>query len=107
MGADLVGSNPLLKKFSDIQGTLATPQAPPINIFRSCRARLRLLQAAAHYRATGEVLPLEDPYGDRINTSNAPARLKLWSVGGDGVDDSGTGVWDPRKGKDIVLEVDR
>jgi len=74
---------------------------------RERRAQLRLLRIAAHYRATGEVLELDDPFGGKLLTSKAGDRLKLWSVGRDGADDGGTGEWKPRAGKDIVLETDR
>jgi hypothetical protein len=79
------------------------------------RAQLRVLRVAARYRATGEVLDLEDPLGTRLQTARAPGRLKVWSVGKDGKSDGGdTGgspTWLPVAGKptprDIVLEVVR
>ena len=77
------------------------------SVLRERRAQLRLLRAAAHYRATGDLLLLEDPYGDRLLSSKTGDRVKLWSVGGDGKDDGGDGGWTRDKGKDIVLEVDR
>ncbi len=97
--------NPLLRQFAEIQETLSN--SPRRNMYRERRAQLRLLRTAAHFRATGELLALDDPYGDKIRASVTETRLKLWSVGCDGVDDGGTGSWDGRKGKDIVLEVDR
>jgi hypothetical protein len=74
---------------------------------RDRRAQLRLLRVAAHYRATGEVLELDDPFGTKLRTSRSGDTLKIWSVGKDGVDDGGAGAWKPSAGKDIVLEVDR
>jgi len=63
-------------------------------------ADLRILRIAARYRATGEVLPLKDPYGDAYRQTRTETRMKFWSVGLDGKDDGG----DPDK--DRVLEVD-
>lgn len=75
---------------------------------RERRAQLRLLRVAAHYRATGELLSLDDPLGVRLNSTLTGTRLKIWSVGRDGADDGGTGDWKPTTVKsDIVLEVDR
>ena len=72
---------------------------------RDVRCRLRLLRLAAHFAVTGEVLPLDDPFGGKLGCSAKGARLKVWSVGPDGVDDDGSGDWN--SGKDIVLEVSR
>jgi hypothetical protein len=77
------------------------------SVLRERRAQLRLLRGAAHYRATGELLLQEDPYGDRLLSTTTGDRAKLWSVAGDGRDDGGDGGWTRDKGKDIVLEVDR
>jgi hypothetical protein len=99
--------NPLLRKFGEIQEMLSDPAAPR-NLYRERLAQLRLLRCAAAYRSAGEVPVLDDPYGDKIRSSITGTRLKVWSVGGDGVDDGGSGEWDLRKGgKDIVLEVER
>jgi hypothetical protein len=74
---------------------------------RERRTQLRLLRVAAHYRATGEVLELDDPFGKKLVTSKSGDRLKTWSVGRNGTDDGGVGDWKPAAGKDIVLETDR
>jgi hypothetical protein len=85
------------------------------------RAMLRLLRVAAHYRSTGEVLELDDPLGDRLRHSIRGSDLRVWSVGGDGVDDDGhnDGLdWSrlrpvPVPGRrnpfprDVVLEIER
>jgi hypothetical protein len=98
--------NPMLRKLLHIQESLSNSFST--NIFRERRAQLRLLRGAAAYRASGEALLLDDPYGDKIHSAMSGSRLKLWSAGYDGIDDGGSGGWDPRKGgKDIVLEVDR
>jgi hypothetical protein len=70
-------------------------------------AELRLVRAIAHYRATGEVLPLDDPFGTKLHHAITGGKLKVWSVGKNGVDDGGIGEWSSSRGKDIVLEVDR
>jgi hypothetical protein len=65
---------------------------------------------AAHYRATGEVLELEDPLGAKMRTVKTGGTLQIWSVGSNGVDDGGAGTFKPQAGKaqsDIVLEVER
>jgi hypothetical protein len=88
---------------------------------RCTLARLRLLRVAVHYRATGEILELEDPEGKLLLHSMNGTRLRVWSVWKNGVDDQGddAGVgWLKRwpfmgQGKpipyprDIVLEVQR
>lgn len=93
---------------------------------RHTRTLLRLLRMAVHYRATGEILELEDPYGDRLHHEIHGSDLKVWSVGGDGVDNGGDdaggdwsrkrptpipGVMIPgvmmRAPRDIVLTVER
>jgi hypothetical protein len=74
---------------------------------RERRAQLRLLRLAAHRKATGEVLALDDPFGTTLRHAVTPAGLKAWSVGEDGRDDGGAGDWEGRAGPDIVLEVPR
>ena len=98
----------MIEKFYRIQQTLSNlPPTPPRNIFRERLAQLRLLRIAAAFLASGDLPALEDPYGRTIQSSVTDTKLKLWSVGNDGVDDSGFGEWEARKGKDIVLEVER
>jgi hypothetical protein len=74
---------------------------------RERRAQLRLLRMAAHYLASGDVRALGDPLGTDLQHRIGENRLKLWSVGAEGVDHGGIGDWDPAKGKNIVLEVRR
>ena len=98
--------NPLLKKIG--RWFEEGPMNPhPRSIFRERRAQLRLLRSAAAYRARGEVTVLDDPFGGKIHSLISGNRLKVWSVGGDGIDDGGAGDWNPKKGKDIVFEVER
>ncbi|HZE99752.1 MAG TPA: hypothetical protein VE981_22285 [Planctomycetota bacterium] len=92
--------NPVLRSFSPEPSSLVPK-------WRNLRTQLRLLRGAAHYRATGEVLEMPDPYGTSFRHSQKGVTLKIWSVGPDGVDDGGLGGWDSAKGKDIVLEVER
>jgi len=73
---------------------------------RAARARLRLLRLEVHWRATGELLDLEDPFGGRLKHVVKDGALKAWSLGKDGVDDGGDGEW-AKSGKDIVLEIIR
>jgi hypothetical protein len=97
--------NPLVQTVMEIQRTLSN--GGPRNAFRERHAQARLLRTAAHYRATGEFLELDDPFGAKLLRAEKGGSLKLWSVGPDGVDDGGLGEWQPQKGKDIVLEVER
>ncbi len=66
-------------------------------------ARLRLIRLAATWRATGQVPPVDDPFGDTLRWSVSAGTLRAWSVGSDGVDDGGSGDW--TGGADLVLEV--
>lgn len=74
---------------------------------RRGQAQLRMLCAAVSFMRTGSVPTLGDPYGDTLKHRTEGGRLKIWSRGPDGVDDGGSGEWNPRKGRDIVLEVER
>lgn len=74
---------------------------------RELRANLQLLRAAVRFRATGEAAALDDPFGRKLRMAGQGDRLKVWSVGPDGVDDGGVGDWRRSMGKDIVLEVNR
>jgi hypothetical protein len=88
---------------------------------RYARTFLRLLRIAIHYRSTGEVLDLEDPFGVRMLHSISGTKFKVWSVGPDGVDNGGDNAgrdWSrspptaipgqkAREPRDIVLEVEQ
>jgi hypothetical protein len=74
--------------------------------YRHLRAQLRLLWVASAFLGSGELLDLEDPFGGRVKTAQAGGALKVWSVGGNGIDDGGIGDWG-LKSLDIVLEVKR
>jgi len=73
-------------------------------LFRERRAQLRLLRAAAGWRATGTCPELEDPFGTKLLHDEKDGLLRVWSVGSDGTDHHGTGDWKPDAGKDILLE---
>lgn len=118
------------------RGALFLPYRPLVNqlaneVFRSRgalranRVILRLLRIAVHYRATGEILELEDPYGDKLHHGLVGEDLRVWSVGPDGIDHDGDDPgWDwsqrpptpvpgrppsrlMREPRDIVLQVER
>jgi hypothetical protein len=98
--------NPLIEKLYHLQQLLSnSPQSG--NAFREGRAKIRMLRAAAVFRISGDIPVFDDPYGDKIHSSVTEKHLKLWSVGGDGVDDGGSGDWKARMSKDIVLEIER
>lgn len=80
---------------------------PPATTGRERRAQLRLLRVAVHYRATGEILELDDPFGTGILYAQTTNHLRVWSIGADGMDDGGAGCWKPRPTGDIVLDIDR
>lgn len=65
------------------------------------KTQLRLLLVAAHYRATGEVLNREDPFGAMFHHSLSGSSMRVWSNGPDGADDGGT------PNKDLILEIPR
>jgi hypothetical protein len=58
-------------------------------IMRWQRTVVRVLRVGVHFRATGELLELPDPFGDQLHHSLIGSHLKVWSNGGDGVDDGG------------------
>jgi hypothetical protein len=63
---------------------------------------------AARYRATGELLELPDPFGDKLRNRLTDDALKLWSVGSEGKDHGGIGRFSlDGDGQDILLEVRR
>ena len=72
-------------------------------------ARIRLLRVAAHYKATGEFLDVEDPYGGTLRRAEDACRWRIWSVGYDGVDNGGWGDWGTRYTPliDVALLMDR
>lgn len=76
---------------------------------RHRRVQLRLLRAALHYRTSGEIPELEDPFGTRLRHSSSGDKLRIWSLGRDGVDQQGEGTWaespQQARGPDVVLEI--
>lgn len=75
---------------------------------RGHRAQLRLIRTAARYRATGELLELPDPFGDKLKSRLADDALKIWSVGTEGKDHGGVGNFSlDADAQDILLEVRR
>jgi len=80
---------------------------PIHKMFRDALAQLRLLRAAALYSSDGTLPDAEDPYGGPLRWSKKGPVFRLWSRGVDGVDDGGSGGWNPKSSRDIVLEVRR
>ncbi len=74
---------------------------------REIQARLRLLRTAAILRISGKDPSLKDPFGTLLRHEDAKERLKCWSVGKDGVDQSGDGAWREGRAKDVVLDFPR
>jgi hypothetical protein len=74
---------------------------------RQWQAHISLLLVGVHFQSTGEVLDLDDPFGAKLKSAVSGNKLKVWSVGPNGVDDAGSGGWKAHEGKDIVLEVPR
>ena len=77
-------------------------------LHRGHRAQLRILRVATHYKATGELLDLDDPFGGKLLRHQSEDVLKVWSIGPECIDHGGIGAFhfDPDV-KDIVLEVKR
>jgi len=98
-------SNPLVQLICD--PTSKVDYTPFLRTFREILAQTRLLRMALHHQAEGILLALDDPFGDRLQSSRRGRVLKLWSVGGDGVDDGGSGDWSTKGSRDIVLELRR
>jgi hypothetical protein len=69
---------------------------------RDVHARLHLLRLAAHFLATGEVLPLPDPYALHLLQEREGSRLKAWSIGSHRKNEKGEGDW-----SNLVIEVTR
>lgn len=70
---------------------------------RDIRARWRLLRMAAIYTGSGDIVTLEDPYGDLLRFMLQGNELKIWTLARNGVDDGGTES--PKNDKDIVIRV--
>lgn len=71
-------------------------------------AFIRVLRIACSFLATGEFPILADPFGGKMLTSRTGGRLKVWSVGANGIDDGGVGNWkDEEQPLDLVIECER
>lgn len=97
--------------FEDERKEWRNPLAPygfECSIFsnREKRAQLRLVRVEAHYRATGKILDLKDPFGDRLRLEVKDGKTKVWSLGLDGIDEGGKGTWEIGQARtDIVVEL--
>jgi hypothetical protein len=71
-------------------------------------ARLRLLRAATGFLVNGTVPSLPDPFGTNLLYEDTGTQMRIWSVGSDGIDHKGPGVWTtaPRQ-LDIVIEIEK
>jgi hypothetical protein len=75
---------------------------------RTQRAQLRLLRVAVHYKATGEIPELDDPFGAKLVTRRVGDDLKAWSIGPEGTDHGGIGGFLlERDDRDVVIDVRR
>jgi len=88
--------NPIVQMSSPVQDTG--------RYVRERKAQLRLLRAAAIWKASGTCPELDDPFGNRLLHSEKDGVLRVWSVGRDGNDHGGVGSFRPEAGKDILLE---
>jgi len=96
------GNSLVRRVYGPYDGKVERPARDP---FRESLVRLRLIRLAVHHAATGELLELDDPFGDKLQSSRTSDELKLWSIGGNGIDDLGEGEWKPARTKDVVLKV--
>jgi hypothetical protein len=68
-------------------------------------AKVRLLRSWLTLEVSGCVEDVGDPFGGRLYFERSGSSVAFWSVGKDGVDNSGAGGWDDCEGADIVLKV--
>jgi hypothetical protein len=92
--------NPLVPRVGNLLNSLGWVEADR-------KTQLRLCRAAAHYRATGTLLDLADPFGDRLLHRPTATTMKFWSRGDDGNDDGGDGGGSDHDARDIVIDVPR
>ena len=64
--------DPVLRGFGILTGTVG---------IREAQVEARLLRLRGHFRRTGEVLPLQDPFGGMLQTTVTDGRLQAWSRG--------------------------
>lgn len=69
-------------------------------------ARIRFLRIAAHFRRTGEILELADPFGDRIGVETSGTHLRCWSKSEDGKYIPSQNSW-IQNGSSLIFEVER
>jgi len=73
---------------------------------RHARAKLRLLRFAIHSMTTGGRLELDDPFGAKLRHREVDGKLRVWSLGRDGVDQDGAGDWRrDLASTDLILEI--
>jgi hypothetical protein len=78
---------------------------------RALLAKIRLLRAGVRFKLTGEVLSLEDPFGDRLQHEVTDGRrLKVWSVGAFAIGETEKTSWRTSQEQGthhLVLRVER
>jgi hypothetical protein len=92
------------KAWNPISSIAAPSTVRQSAIARQRRAHLRALRIGLHWASTGKLVELDDPFGAKMRTEEKDGKLRIWSVGKDGVDDGGTGDW-KAESKDIVLDL--
>jgi hypothetical protein len=80
-----------------------TGMFPDSRPLRHLRTRVRLLRVAAHYRASGDILELDDPLGTKLLHKVEPDQMRFWGVGNNGKDDGGDGS----SSDDIIVVIPR
>jgi hypothetical protein len=89
--------NPIVREF--IPG-----MSRVVEVHRERLTMLRLVRAAALFRATGKTPAIEDPFGASLFFKEESGKARIWSVGPDGKNQNGVGNFD-RGGPDMVLEI--
>jgi tetratricopeptide (TPR) repeat protein len=75
-----------------------------LDVRREMIAMLRVVRAAAIFRATGQVPSIPDPLGDKLLFKKENGKTKIWSLGRDGKNQNGSGAWEEFR-PDIVIEI--
>jgi hypothetical protein len=78
---------------------------------RATQAKVRLLRVAVHYRLSGEVMRVSDPFGEQLlHEESRPGHMKAWSLGAAACGELADSPWADRAqpgSNRIAMEVDR